>query len=36
MLELLYAVYVFVLSKTMDVPLKREEIGDKLSWVLYH
>jgi hypothetical protein len=34
MLELICAVFVFVLSKTTNVQLK-QEIGDKPSWVLY-
>lgn len=34
MLELIYAVFVFVLSKTTTVQLK-QEIGDKPSWVLH-
>lgn len=37
MLELIYAVFVFVLSNTKtDIMMsQRVELGDKTSWVLY-
>lgn len=35
MLELIYAVFVFVLSKTKTNVQLQRELGDKMSWVLY-
>jgi hypothetical protein len=35
MLELIYAVFVFVLSNTQPNVRLYRELGDKMSWVLY-
>lgn len=35
MLELIYAVFVFVLSHTKTNVRLQQELGDKTSWVLY-